>query len=126
MGFRKQMKDMKNVVKAAPDLMEQANQMGEQSQQMAAAQQQAGAVPGAPGELTEENLAPIEGISIEEYAKLSKQIGERGLDETGIANLMMSAGHTTEAWDTAYDGWNERFKGNTALAVHYGHLYASA
>lgn len=133
MGLFKQAKDMKKVVAAAPDMIEQANQMAAQSQAMAAANQQAaaaaagtGAVLGAPGQLDEATLAPIAGISIEDYAKFSKQIGEGGLDEAGIASLMVANGQTKEAWDEAYAGWNERFKGNTALAVHFGNIYAQS
>jgi hypothetical protein len=130
MGLFKQMKDMKNVVAAAPDMIEQANAMAAQSQQMAAAQQQAaaatGAVPGAPGQLDEATLAPIAGISIEQYAKISKQIGTQGLDDEGVTSLVIGQGLTREAWDEAYNGWNERFKGNTALAVHFGNIYAAS
>src|ERR1700722_19617855 len=59
MGIFKQMKDMKDMVNAAPGLVEQAQQMGAQAQQMAAAQQAAaqarmaqygGAQPGAFGQ----------------------------------------------------------------------------
>jgi phage-related minor tail protein len=41
MGIFKQIKDMKDMVNAAPALVEQAQQMGAQAQQMAAAQQAA-------------------------------------------------------------------------------------
>ena len=59
MGIFKQMKDMKDMVNAAPGLVEQAQQMGAQAQQMAAAQRAAaqaqmgqygGAQPGAFGQ----------------------------------------------------------------------------
>lgn len=127
MGLFKQMKDMKNVVAAAPEMVEQANQMSAQAQQMAAAQQQAaaaGAVPGGVGgPLDPASLEPIAGITLEEYARLSKTIGTRGLDQAGIEAYVTAEGHTPETWQAAYDGWNERFKGNTALAVHFGNLY---
>jgi hypothetical protein len=130
MGLFKQMKDMKNVVAAAPDMVDQAQQMQANAQQMQAAQMQAaqmGAVPGGVGGAVDPAaLEPIEGISLEEYARLSKTIGTRGLDQAGIADYVQTQGHTPDAWQAAYDGWNERFKGNTALAVQYGNLYQQA
>ncbi len=135
MGLFKQMKDMKNVVAAAPDMIEQAQALQAQSQELAAAQQQAAAAAAAaagatgttvPGTLDAATLAPIAGITIEVYAKLSKRIGTEGLDDTGVANMVVGQGYSKEAWDEAYTGWNDRFKGNTALAVHFGTIYSQA
>jgi hypothetical protein len=130
MGLFKQMKDMKNVVAAAPDMVDQAQQMQANAQQMQTAQMQAaqaGAVPGGVGgPLDAAALEPIAGISLEEYARLSKTIGTRGLDEAGLANYVVGQGHSVESWQAAYEGWNDRFKGNTALAVQYGNLYQQA
>lgn len=125
MGLFKQMKDMKNVVAAAPDMVAEAQQLQANAQQMQAAQMgvQHDMVP---GQVDAATLEPIAGISLDEYARLSKIIGTRGLDEAGIANLMTSEGRSLDDWKAAYDGWNARFKGNTALAVQFGNLYQQA
>ena len=130
MGLFKQMKDMKDVVAAAPGMVEQAQQMQASAQQLAAAQQGAagaGAVPGGVGGgVTAEMLEPIAGISLDEYARISKTVANRGMDETDLSSYVQTLGHTPESWKAAYEGWNARFKGNTALAVQFGNLYQQA
>ena len=78
MGFlRKSIKDMKTMTAAAPGMIEQANQLAAQAQQLQAAQQAQAAqmqammqgptiLPGDP------RLEPIAGVTIEQYATISK------------------------------------------------------
>jgi hypothetical protein len=127
MGLFKQMKDMKTVVAAAPGLIDQAQQM----QASAAAMQgtHGAGVPGgsyAPGSVDGPVMDPINGITLEEYARIAKTIGEQRLDQAGTEALVQRIGHTVADWQAAYDGWNERFKGNTALSVQFGTIYQSA
>jgi hypothetical protein len=131
MGFLKAIKDMKNTVAETPGLIEQAQQMQQQAQQMqaaqmAAAQAAAAQVPGSAGAVDPQLLEPISGVTLEDYARLSKAIGERKLDQAGIDSFVELQGITPDAWKAAYEGWNARFKGNMALAVHYGTLYQQA
>lgn len=130
MGLFKQMKDLKTTVAAAPGMIDQAQQLQANAAQFQAAQAQAvaaGQVPGVMGgvggPVDAAMLEPIAGISLEEYARISKVIGTRQLDQSGIEGYVISQGHGTADWQAAYDGWNQRFKGNTALAVHFGNLY---
>jgi DNA-binding protein H-NS len=128
MSLFKNMKNMKKAVSEAPELIEQAQQMQAQAQQMQAAQATGGAFAGVPGagEITPELLEPIAGVSLEQYARFAKTIGERKLDQAGTEAMVMGQGVTPEAWQTAYDGWNARFKDNMALSVHFGNLYQQA
>lgn len=111
-------KDMKDLVNAAPDMIDQAQQM-----QAAAAAQQAAMAGAMAGDVDDADLEPIEGISLERYAQIAKAVGERGLDEAGTKELVESNGHTHEAWRAAYDGWNARFKNNMNLSTKFGMLY---
>lgn len=126
MGAFKKLKDMKKVVSEAPGLIEQAEKLQEQAQGMQAAQIAAGESAGATAGIDPQLLGPIAGVTIERYAELSKAIGERKLDQAGIESFVQLHGLTAEAWQSAYEGWNERFRGNMALSVHFGGLYQQA
>ncbi len=132
MGLFKQMKDMKTMVAAAPGLVDQAQQMQANAAAMQGTQGAAYAgagVPGGayvPGTVDGPVLDPINGISLEEYARIAKTIGEQRLDQAGTEALVQRIGHSVADWQGAYDGWNERFKGNTALSVQFGTIYQSA
>lgn len=130
MGLFKQMKDMNAMVKAAPAIVDQAMQLGAQAQQYGAAQQAAvdqqfGGMPG-PVDPNDPMLAPIAGIDLARYAQLSKAIGHYGLrSQEQIDDYMTRAGHTPEAWQEAYDGWNARFKANMSLSMLYAQHFNS-
>ena len=127
MGFSKRMKDMKDVVAATPDMIEQAQQMQAQGQQMqaqmggglAGMQQGAAAVDPA-------LLEPIDGISLERYAQLSKTIGTRQLtSEAQVHEFLATQGHTPEQWTAAWEGWNKRMEQDMSLSGHFSVLFNS-
>jgi hypothetical protein len=123
----KRIKDMKKAVSAAPDMIEQAQQMQAQAQQMQAAQMAASGTAAAGTQAIDPRLLePISGVTLEKYAELSKGIGQRKLDQAGIESFVKLHGVDAADWQAAYDGWNERFKGNMALSVHFGNLYQQA
>ena len=124
-AFRK-FKDAKKAVSEAPGLIEQATKMQEQAQGMQDAQAVAAQSASPAGALDPQLLEPIAGVTIEKYAEISKAIGEQKLDQAGTERLVRSRGMTPESWQAAYEGWNERFKGNMALSVHFGNLYQQA
>jgi len=126
MAAFKKFKDMKKVVSEAPELIEQAQKLQEEAQGMQAAQIAAGESAGAAEAIEPQLLEPIAGVTLERYAELAKAVGERKLDQAGIESFVKLHGLTPEAWQVAYDGWNERFKGNMALSVHFGNLYQQA
>jgi hypothetical protein len=126
MAAFKKFKDMKKAVSEAPGLIDQAQKMQAQAQEMQAAQMAAAGASSGVEAIDPELLEPIAGVTLEKYAELSKAVGERKLDQAGIESFVQLHGLTPEAWQAAYDGWNERFKGNMALSVHFGNLYKQA
>jgi len=75
MGLFKDIKNMKDTVHAAPDMIRQAQTLGAQAQALGAAQA-ANPIVGAPGVVTAAELEPIAGVSLELYAQLAKTVGE--------------------------------------------------
>lgn len=126
MGAFKRFKDMKKAVSAAPGMIEQAQGLQAQAQQMQAAQMAAAGASAGAGAIDPQLLEPIAGVTLEKYAELSKAIGEKKLDQAGIESFVQLHGVTPDSWQAAYEGWNERFKGNMALSVHFGTLYQQA
>jgi hypothetical protein len=135
----KRMKDMKEMVNAAPGMIEQAQQLGAQAQQMAAAQQAAaqaqmgqaqglGQFGGLPA--TQPGLAPtgpdfdpIAGVSLEEFAAVSKGSAAFNYDQTKLPEIAASRGIPAFNWDEATKGWNGRIQANPAVAQRYNQLY---
>jgi len=113
-GFlRKSSKDTKVMTAPAPVRIDQA------------AQQLQAQVPTlSPGD---PRLEPIAGVTIEQYATISKAAATAGADENTLVRLALGRGVDSEtAWREAYDGWNARMKRDMQLATHFGHLYRAA
>ena len=145
MGLFKQMKQMKDVVAAAPGLVEQAQELGAVSQQYAAQQQIASqqmaaqqataagvplggigpgiAPPPAPGALTDADRAPIGGVSLELYVELSRELGARGYTIEQAPSLAAERGIAADDWHAAVTGWNQRMAANPAVALEFNRLY---
>lgn len=138
MGIFKQMKQMKEVVAGAPDMIEQAQQLQAAGLQLAAQQQAAAAgVPAggigagitpapAPGSLSEADLAPIGGVSLELYAELSRELGARGYTLEQAPALAAEHGVGGDDWQAAVAGWNQRMAANPAVALQFNRLYQGA
>jgi hypothetical protein len=134
-GIFKQMKDMKDMAAAAPGMVAQAQQMGAQAQQMAAAQQaaamaqmqqvqgQAGPAGAAP---TGPDFEPINGVSLEQFASVSKGVAAFNYDASKLVDIAASKGISSYDWDDAQRGWNERIKANPAVASRFNQLYREA
>jgi hypothetical protein len=145
MGIFKQIKDMKDMVNAAPGLVQQAQQMGAQAQQMAAAQQAAaqaqmaqyrGGQPGAfgqpPGGFGQPpapagpDFEPIDNVSLDQFAAVTKAVAAFNYDGSKLPEIAASRGIPAYAWETACNGWNERIKSNPAVAQRYNLLYRAS
>ncbi|WP_431973518.1 hypothetical protein [Micromonospora haikouensis] len=139
MGLFKQLKDMRNVVEAAPAMISEARALQQQASQAQAAggfgpgygggvagygnvavPQPADVPPGDP------RLIPIEGVGLELYARASKAAATRGLDEAGMARYAATLGVDPATWPAAVAGWNARMRGDMQLATHFGRLYQEA
>lgn len=132
MGFLRDMKDMKKTVEAAPGMVAQARELGAQAQQMAAAQQAASAqaqaaAMGSMGTgsttISDTELAPIAGVSLELYADISKGLAAYGYDQSKAVEVAASKGVSAESWQEALDGWNARITANRAIGARFNALY---
>jgi hypothetical protein len=133
MGMLKRMKDMRDMVGAAPGMIQQAQQLGAQAQEMAAAQQaamqaQAGLYQGAPGGApgagpAGPDFGPIAGVSLDQYVAVSKGIAAYGYDQSKLVDVAASQGIAASAWDAAYRGWNERIQRNPTVAQRFNQIY---
>jgi len=72
-------------------------------------------------------FAPIEGISLEEYARIAKIGANQGVtDEAGMNAIAMAEGHDPAAWGTAVKGWVERMGQNMAIGQSFRKYYDAA
>ena len=129
MGLFKQMKDMKETVAAAPDMIANAQALGASAQQMAAAQQaqaqqamvaQQTAVAAA---ATGPDFEPIAGVSLDLYADISRDLATVNYDQSQAPGLALSRGVTGDRWQQALDGWNARIQANPTVAQRFNQLY---
>jgi hypothetical protein len=140
MGMFKQLKDMKGMIEDAPDMIKNAKAMGAQAQEMAAAQQAAAQaqmaqvsaaynVPsGQPGSFAPDPAAlePIGGVTLEQYAEISKEIAAGGSsDEASAASVAAGHGVSAKNWKEAMEGWNHRIKTNGGVAHQFNQLYTA-
>jgi hypothetical protein len=130
MGMFKRMKDMKDMIEAAPGMVAQAQQLGAQAQQMAVAQQaamqtQLGQAGGVQPEAAPSgaDFEPIAGVSLEQFVSVSKGVAAHGYDAAKLPDIAASQGISAFTWDTAQRGWNERIHRNRAVAQRFNQLY---
>ncbi|MDO8364974.1 MAG: hypothetical protein Q7V88_18935 [Actinomycetota bacterium] len=134
MGLFKQMKEMKDVVAAAPGMIDQAQQMGAnaqvmqaqmQAQQQAAMQQAMAAQAAANGNLQAQpgGLEPIAGVSLQQYAVIVKAIAPLNYDQSALPGIAASHGIDGASWQAAHDGWNARIQGDPAVARAFSDIY---
>lgn len=138
MGLFKQMKDMKNVVEGAPDMIKQAQQMGDQAQQMAAAQQAAAlqaqqqamaqqqaaaAGAGAPG--AGSATASFGGVTMEQYATVCKRLNNAGGTPDQAAAHATTLGISAENWAEAEQGFTALMHSDPSAGSQFAQLYAA-
>lgn len=132
MGLFKSLKDMKDMVHEAPEMIATANDLSANAQANAAAQQaaaqQAVAAANAAGAppvaaAAEGDLAPIAGVSIELYAEISKSLAEVNYDQSRAPEMAARKGVAAADWEAAMTGWNARITANPAVAKQFNSLY---
>jgi hypothetical protein len=132
-GMIRRMKDMKDMVNAAPGMVAQAQQLGAQAQQMAAAQQAAmqaqvaraqGMQPG--GVPAGADFEPISGVSLDQFAAVSKGVAAYNYDQSKLVEIAAARGIPTFNWEDAHRGWNGRIKANPAVAQRFNQLYRAS
>jgi hypothetical protein len=124
MGLFKQMKQMKDVMAEAPDLVRSSMEM--QQAMQAAPPPTAGAAPGgAPGgPATALDDETIGNVSLARYAEICRIGTERGVtDVAGVAAIAAEHGVNANDWNVALNGWNARFAHDTAAAMRFNALW---
>lgn len=71
-----------------------------------------------------ELLAPIEGVSVEQYAQIAARQAQ-GLDQAGLMALLAQQGLDLATWEKASGGWNDRMSKDTTatIATIYGKAF---
>ena len=142
MGTFKRLKDMKDMINAAPGMVQQAQEIGAQAQQYAQAQQaavqaqygaqtQMGQFGGLPGTQPDDAAAaaggpdfdPIAGVSLEDFAAVSKGVAAYNYDGTKLPEIAASRGSPADSWAAASTGWNARVQANPLVANRFNQLY---
>ena len=124
MGLFKQFKDMKETVAAAPGMVEQAQQLQQNAQQMQAASAAAAAqADAAASTAAGPDFEPIAGVTLEQYAEVSKGLAAVNYDQAQAPAIAAGMGISGENWQTAMDGWNARMAANPAVAKRFNALY---
>jgi hypothetical protein len=130
MGFFKQMKDMKEMVHAAPAMIDQAQVMAAQAKQMQAAQQAqtaaAFANPAAAPVLSADMLMPAAGVTVEQYVAVVKGVAAYNYDQAMLPTIAASHGIDRTSWDEAASVFNARVTSSPAFAQHFNMLYRAA
>src|SRR4051794_3302587 len=125
MGMFKSIKDMKNMVHAAPGIFDQANQMAANAQAMQQAhlRSQAQQAPAAPMPESGDIFEPIAGVDLAMYAQISAGLAQFGYDVTKAVGLAAAQGIDATSWQAALDGWNQRIAAHPAVASRFNALY---
>ncbi|MGV3759345.1 MAG: hypothetical protein ACO1PW_07340 [Actinomycetota bacterium] len=127
MGLFKQMKDMKAMVEAAPEMMQAAQAAATQAQQLAALQAQqaqaAAAATGAPTAPAPADVEPIAGVTLEVYAEISRGLAAHGYDTSKSFDLAAARGISRDDWQAAMDGWNARMAASPAVGRAFNDAY---
>lgn len=136
MGMFKQFKDLKKTVEAAPGMIEQAQALGAQAQQMAAAQQAAAQQQAAAALASAQaagvaapaggSLEPIAGVSLEQFAQVSKGLAAYNYDQSKAVVVAHQHGISAESWETALAGWNGRITNDPSVAQAFNAAYRTA
>ncbi len=136
MGLFKDFKDMKDMVSAAPGMIDSANELAANAQAQAAQAQQMqmgggqayvnNLNAGINGEPTAAALEPINGVSLETYTAIIKELGARGNDQSLLPEIAQSKGVKPADWEKAKEGWGARIKDDRALGSKFNTLYTSA
>lgn len=124
MNLFKAVKDMGSMMNAAPDLFESANRLAEnakvqQAQAQAQTQTQAAVV-----EPSAAALAPIAGVDLPVYVRVSKGIAAYGYDASKLPLVASAYGVSADNWAIAQAGWAARIQADSAVGARFNQLYA--
>ncbi|MEI2702115.1 MAG: hypothetical protein V9E83_06905 [Baekduia sp.] len=144
MGFFKQMKDMKNVVDQAPDMIRQAQGMQQQATEMQAAQQAAaqqamaqqqaamaaaqtpGAAAPAGGAAGGAAGAVYGGVTMEQFATVCRRLNNAGGTPDQGAAHAAGLGISAESWAEAETGFSTLMQTDPSAGTIFRQFYDAA
>ncbi|GAA2044863.1 hypothetical protein GCM10009819_35040 [Agromyces tropicus] len=119
-----QLRDMAEMVQAAPGLIDQANALAEQSSAYRS-RMDAMAVQAMQAEPAAGALEPIAGVDLDRYARIVKGIAAFGYDEAELPVVAGMFGVDPEAWATAQAGWGARIQADRGVGRAFNERYAA-
>jgi hypothetical protein len=126
----RQIKEMKAMLEGSPEMVEQAQALGAQAQRLAGAQAAVRQADGTRTGYAEGGYAqaggsdePIAGVSLEQYAAISKYAAAFGHDPAKMAEFAEARGISELAWRAAVAGWNARLRADAAVARRFNLRY---
>jgi hypothetical protein len=122
MNLFKSIKDMGAMMNAAPDLIQSANRLAENAK----VQQAQAMAPAAAVEPSAEALAPIAGVDLTVYARVSKGIAAYAYDAAKLPLVASAYGVSAANWAIAQVGWAARIQNDGAVGAKFNQLYAGA
>jgi hypothetical protein len=127
-GFVKDMKQASQAAQAGVDALRQKDELLAQAEAMRSAQgQMPGVAPMPPaGPISDAELEPIAGVSLEQYVTIAKASASSGGDAAAVAAVAGSHGVSAADWDTASTGWAARIQANRAIGQRFNELYMGA
>ena len=128
MGFFKQMKEMKQVVAAAPAMMQQGQMLAANAQAMQASamsqMQQSIAYNQQVGQpIAAEHLTAINGVDLPTYAWIGKQVAKAGYDQSLATSFAAQKGIGATDWEAAAAGWTARMTAVPAIGPEFRRYY---
>lgn len=76
--------------------------------------------------LSPELLAPIAGVTVEQYVAVSKGVAAYNYDQAKLPLVAAELGIDAAVWETAAAGFNARVSTSPAFARHFNALYRVA
>lgn len=139
MGLFTPLTAMRDMIVAAPGLIDSANQLAASAQTQLAMSTTTG-MPGTigsqavvtainlqqHGEPSAAMLEPIAGVDLPTYAKVMKGLADYGYDAARLPYIAATFGIGSAAWDAAQAGWGERIQRDRAVGTRFNTLYTGA
>jgi hypothetical protein len=121
MNIIKGFKDLGAMATAAPGLIESANEMAATAKAM-----QGASVPVTASQPAAEHLAPIAGVDLDTYVRVSKGIAAYGYDAAMLPAVAATLGVSASDWSLAQAGWAQRIQTDAGIGARFNQLYLAA
>jgi hypothetical protein len=72
------------------------------------------------------DLEPVAGVTLGQFAAVSKAIAAYNYDQSRLAEVAASLGIDPVSWEAARQGWHSRIQGDPAVAHQFSQLYRTS